>query len=401
MGTLKKLYVLLPVIPVLILLFIQSGCVGRLNTAPSVFFTARHHGYYGLFVHEGWRTRELFFSGELLKSRPNMARYHITFDVSPDGRFVAFSAMSIAGNMDIFLLDREGGGTKNITRDMNIDTQPVFSRDGTHIAYLAHEPGGRRYDNIFLISLDGSGRRRLTTHFFRVFSLEFSPDDQQVLYTWATSDRSIVSLVDVKNGAIRDLTPYTCSSRNPTFNRDGTMIVYTSNYRGTYDIWTVTLEGLSRTLLYNDGRSIVFLSDAGENGSDWSNSILSIGLEGGDPVNLLEKRDEPPGAIHSHLGVSKGDNRISFQTRYRSKRGVSRTGVYTMEIDAQHMHEIYERPGTLSSLVLFARYSHQSHRRKPETERAVLSAYLNGNASITQAHGCRSRPDMQQKPRCS
>jgi Tol biopolymer transport system component len=335
------------------------------DDSPATYFTARRDGYYGLFVNEGGETRELFFSGELLKKRPNMARYHITYDVSDDGTRVAFSAMSVSGNMDIFLLDREEGNTRNLTRSANVDTQPVFNGDATRIAYLSHEPGGRRYDNIYLVTINGKIQRRLTSHFARVFSLSFSPDDRHILMTRSFSANSIVSLLNIETGRVRDLTPRSCSSKHPAFNDDGTSIVFASDCRGSYDIWTANVQGRSRRLLFegpreeyaphfsHDGNRVVFLSETGTGDTGGYNSLLSIGLEHNDRVDILAPRQRRIGLFYSHLGVSRSSNHIFFQIRSRTVGGGSKTEVFTMDMKTRHPREIYARRGTLSSQVVF------------------------------------------------
>jgi Tol biopolymer transport system component len=367
MAKFVKFHPAVVILAVLVVLFVRSDVAPRggvLAPAPLLFFTARDEGYYTLFVKEGGRVTRLFSSGDLLRTRPGFARYHITFDVSGDGRFVAYSALSDGGNMDIFLLDRKTGKRKNLTRSENVDTLPVFSTDGTRIAYLSHEPAGRRYDYIVLISRDGRYSRRLTSEFFRVYSLAFSPDDRQILFTWKAFMRSVVSLLDLDTGAIRDLTPLSCSSMTPSFSRDGSMIVYVSDCRGTRDIWTTDREGKSRSLLYEgpgddydphftgEG-SVVFLSEGGGEGSEGGNSIVAIGLAGGDPVILLRPSGSHRGEFHSFLAVQGEGGRISFQTRHVGERGGSETVVSLMDMESLQEWEIHRLRTVMFPRVLF------------------------------------------------
>jgi hypothetical protein len=112
---------------------------------------SKRDGYFGLYVQCGNNDKKLFDSGDILGAYPNLARYHIFYDVSVDGRYVVYSAINVLGDADIFVLDRETGESSNLTSDAHTDTYPVFSHDGEWIAYLSHEKGGRRYDEIFLI----------------------------------------------------------------------------------------------------------------------------------------------------------------------------------------------------------------------------------------------------------
>jgi dipeptidyl aminopeptidase/acylaminoacyl peptidase len=81
--------------------------------------------------------------------------------VSPDGTRVAGTRMDPAtGNWDLWLVDLETGVPTRITRQPGIDADPVWSPDGTRLAYLS-----RRADvhGLYRLSLaDGSEQLLLT-----------------------------------------------------------------------------------------------------------------------------------------------------------------------------------------------------------------------------------------------
>ena len=146
----------------------------RSSVDGTLFFIAKQNGYYGLYEYDGRSGIKIFNSGDILEAYPNLAIYHISYDVSEDGRYVAYSAVNVLGDADIFLYDRESGQTSNLSRDTHTDSYPVFSHDGEYIAYLSHEKSGRRYDEIILIKSEGSERVRLTNLLLRISSLSFS-----------------------------------------------------------------------------------------------------------------------------------------------------------------------------------------------------------------------------------
>ncbi len=73
---------------------------------------------------------------------------------SPDGRFIAYSCKRLTGkaytlstNTDIYLYDVTTGEEKNITEgNMGYDKTPVFSPDGTMVAYASMEEDGYESD---------------------------------------------------------------------------------------------------------------------------------------------------------------------------------------------------------------------------------------------------------------
>lgn len=73
---------------------------------------------------------------------------------SPDGKYVAYTSKKLTGkayslstNTDIYLYDVTTGEEKNITEgNMGYDKYPVFSPDGSMIAYSSMEEAGYEYD---------------------------------------------------------------------------------------------------------------------------------------------------------------------------------------------------------------------------------------------------------------
>lgn len=61
--------------------------------------------------------------------------------LSPDGRYVAYSAPISGGGQEIFLLPVDGGREVNITQSRAIDWWPVWSPDGSRVLFLSDRTG--------------------------------------------------------------------------------------------------------------------------------------------------------------------------------------------------------------------------------------------------------------------
>src|SRR5690606_18314278 len=68
---------------------------------------------------------------------------------SPDGRHVAFSAIS-GGVTDIYVLDLDTRALRNVTNDATADYAPTFAPDGQSIVYTARVGGN---DKLFSLTL--------------------------------------------------------------------------------------------------------------------------------------------------------------------------------------------------------------------------------------------------------
>lgn len=78
---------------------------------------------------------------------------------SGSGR-IAFSAQTPDGNAEIYVVDRIGFPPRQLTAVSGLNTAPVWSPDGTHLAFTSRRDGR---DDIYVINDDGSGLVRLTS----------------------------------------------------------------------------------------------------------------------------------------------------------------------------------------------------------------------------------------------
>ena len=319
----------------------------RSSVDGTLFFIAKQNGYYGLYEYDGRSGKKIFNSGDILEAYPNLAIYHISYDVSEDGRYVAYSAVNVLGDADIFLYDRESGQTSNLSRDTHTDSYPVFSHDGEYIAYLSHEKSGRRYDEIILIKSEGSERVRLTNLLLRISSLSFSPDNGSILFTKHLGDRSSIASLDIATGEIKELLGPFCYNTSPSFDSRGKRITYISDCHGSLDVWIMNSDGTDRKPLYkgtgeehepyfigsDESVAFVSVSEQTEDGAPLSFSLLSVGLDGGEVKNLMPDRYRNRQIFMTHLDIPDPQNRIYFQGKLLDSRRRSRYMVFTLDTE--------------------------------------------------------------------
>lgn len=98
----------------------------------------------------------------------------MSLDVSPDGKWVVFDMLG-----DIYLLPREGGDAKALTKGLALDLQPRFSPDGRHISFTSDRGGG---DNIWIMDLKGENLTQVTDESFRLLNnAAWTPDGQYLI----------------------------------------------------------------------------------------------------------------------------------------------------------------------------------------------------------------------------
>jgi TolB protein len=77
------------------------------------------------------------------------------FEISPDGRTIAFAYLAGPGNFDLSSGRISGGAVRKLTDNEKDDCCPSWSPDGRSLAFT-------RAGDIYLINADGSGERNLT-----------------------------------------------------------------------------------------------------------------------------------------------------------------------------------------------------------------------------------------------
>jgi dipeptidyl aminopeptidase/acylaminoacyl peptidase len=112
---------------------------------------------------------------------------------SPDGKRIAYAcrkktglAYTLSTNSDIYLYDTETRQTVNLTEGMEgYDTHPLFSPDGTHIAWISQERDGYESDKkrLFTANLNTGEKRYLTPDFdYDVEAIQWLPDSRSLYF---------------------------------------------------------------------------------------------------------------------------------------------------------------------------------------------------------------------------
>lgn len=170
---------------------------------------------------------------------------------SPDGRYVAFSAIN-NGVTDIYVVDVTSGALRNVTNDATADYSPTFAPDGQSLVYSARVSGN---DKLFRLNLGSNAREQLTFGSHDDTSSRFY-DANNILFTSTALDPTTpVDIAVARNGNIpniwtlnlqtKELKQWTdtmTANISPVVLRqdDGMRVAFVSYYKGAHSIHAVT-----------------------------------------------------------------------------------------------------------------------------------------------------------------
>ncbi len=176
--------------------------------------------------------------------------------ISPDGSQIVFTYKG-----DLYLVPSSGGTARPLTSHEAHDYMPVWSPDGTQIAFASD-----RYGNfdLFVMSATGGEPRRLTYHSAPESPFTFTPDGQSVLFGAARQDTAahrgfpagyMPELYSVPAAGGRVTQVLTTPAEDVQFSRDGRLLLY-HDKKGQENMWRKhQVSAVARDIWVHDTRS--------------------------------------------------------------------------------------------------------------------------------------------------
>jgi PASTA domain/WD40-like Beta Propeller Repeat len=102
---------------------------------------------------------------------------------SPDGNKILFSRFPLFGYADIYVMNADGSGEKQLTSGFPA-WSPSWSPDGTMIAYKRSSPSNGASGEIWTMNADGSNKKQITSDGLAKFELSWgmTPSGSKIVY---------------------------------------------------------------------------------------------------------------------------------------------------------------------------------------------------------------------------
>src|SRR5262245_11760074 len=167
---------------------------------------------------------------------------------SPDGRRIAFTRDRDEFTANIYVMNADGSGQRRLTQDLTLYggafgppwVELAWSPDWKKIAFVASGALGAL--DIFVINADGSGLRNVTNTWTTSFDFAWSPDGRRIAFLDGPVDGAPLTVVNADRTGKQRLTGLLMVDLGPppTWSPDGRTIAFTG--RGA-DIYTVHADG--------------------------------------------------------------------------------------------------------------------------------------------------------------
>jgi uncharacterized repeat protein (TIGR01451 family) len=195
---------------------------------------------------------------------------------SPDGTKIAFQSFRNGLNYQIYVMNADGSGQVNISNNNANETQPSWSPDGTKIAF-ASDRDQAGFSSIYVMSANGSNQTRVTLSGTGLLDEQpaWSPDGMKLAFI-TTRDSTVVTWDEWLQGQLVVKTKLLINKEVYVMNADGSSQIRLTNIMGNDDspVWSP------------DGTRIAFRSDRDRNCCDPSEQIWMMNGDGSNQVNL-------------------------------------------------------------------------------------------------------------------
>ncbi|MBA3074444.1 MAG: DUF5050 domain-containing protein, partial [Anaerolineae bacterium] len=155
------------------------------------------------------------------------------------------------GNKEIYRMDPDGSNQVNLTNDPADDFDPVWSPDGSQIAFVSNRENETPGQFIYVMNADGSELHQLTYENGSEFP-DWSHDGSALTYT----SNGDIYVIDVDgSGQSVNLTNSPEKEHRSSWSPDGSLILFTMGEDQNQNIYVIDPDGSNKTQVTDNGRN--------------------------------------------------------------------------------------------------------------------------------------------------
>jgi hypothetical protein len=250
-----------------------------------------------------------------------------------------------SGDFDIYVMNADGSGVIQLTNNTYPEFDPIWSPDGTRIAFGRFDGGDFE---VIVINADGTGETQLTNNdVVHDFPGAWSPDGTRIAFSSNGDGDEEVFVMNADGSGVTRLTDNDFIDGPTAWSPDGTRIAFNSNRDGDFEIYVMNTDGSGVTQLTNDPAT-----DFGDRAGwspDGKRIVFSSTRDGGD-IDIFVMNADGTGVMQlTHNDFIADDDPVwspdGNQIAFHSTRAGGDEDIFVMHADGTGVIQLTKDPG--------------------------------------------------------
>jgi TolB protein len=159
---------------------------------------------------------------------------------SHDGTRIAYTSALPDGNVEIFVMNKDGSGRRRLTNHPMADATPTWAPSGNQLSFVSDRTGAPQ---IYIINADGTDMKRISTESYCDRPTWSPAPFNEIAYTCRGGGGYQIMVFDFTSGTSRAISDGVGSNESPAFAPNGRHMAFVSDRTGTQQIYTMHRDG--------------------------------------------------------------------------------------------------------------------------------------------------------------